>query len=194
LKQELDRRLARERELLSFLSNWGDRRAGVLIDESTGLFVAEAAEAYLTAVGGGETDEVVSIVALTLDRFDVYRAANGDEAAGGVLAKVARAVRRLAATVGIVAAAYRNGVIIIVAPEVGEKDARALAEALCKTVSKLRLRNSESLVSDHVTASVAAITGQAKRAVDRVQLLTQAIAKSQDAAAAGGNRVLALTI
>jgi PleD family two-component response regulator len=194
LKQELDRRLGRERELLSFLSNWGDRRAGVLIDESTGLFVAEAAEAYLTAVGGGETDEVVSIVALTLDRFDVYRAANGDEAAGGVLARVARAVCRLAATVGIVAAAYRNGIIIIVAPEVGAKGARELAETLCKTVSKLRLRNSESLVSDHVTASVAAITGKAKRAVDRVQLLTQAIAKSQDAAAAGGNRVLALTI
>src|SRR5580700_968567 len=47
LKQELDRRLARERELLSFLSNWGDRRANLLIDESTGLFVGEAAEAYL---------------------------------------------------------------------------------------------------------------------------------------------------
>jgi PleD family two-component response regulator len=194
LKQELDRRLARERELLSFLSNWGDRRANLLIDESTGLFVGEAAEAYLAAVDGGEPDDAISIVALALDRFDVYRAANGDAAAGSVLAKVARAVRRLAATVGIVAAAYRNGIIIIVAPEVGAKGARELAEKLCTTVSKLRLRNSESLVSDHITASVAAITGQAKRAVDRVHLLTHALAKVKDAAAAGGNRALALTI
>ena len=43
-------------------------------------------------------------------------------------------------------------------------------------------------------ASVAAITGQVRRAVDCVQLLTHAIAKVQDAAEAGGNRVLAQTI
>jgi phosphoserine phosphatase RsbU/P len=41
LKQELDRRQSRERELLSFLSNWGDRRASVWIDEATGLLTGE---------------------------------------------------------------------------------------------------------------------------------------------------------
>jgi PleD family two-component response regulator len=194
LKQELDRRLARERELLSFLSNWGDRRANLLIDESTGLFVGEAAEAYLTALRNGEHDELISVLALTLDRFDVYRAVYGDDAARMVLAEVARAVRRLAATVGIVAAAYRNGVIILVAPEVGAKSARELGETLRTTVSKLRLPNSESVVSDYVTASVAAITGKAKQAIDRIHLLTHAIAKVQDAAGAGGDRVLAFTI
>ncbi len=30
---------------------------------------------------------MISVVALTLDRFDVYRAANGDAAARGVLAR-----------------------------------------------------------------------------------------------------------
>jgi PleD family two-component response regulator len=194
LKQELDRRLARERELLSFLSNWGDRRANLLIDETTGLFVGEAAEAYLTAVSGEKHDELVSIVALSLDRFDAYRAAYGEGAARSALAEVARAVRRLAASIGIIAAAYRNGIIILVAPEVGERGARELGETLRKTVLKLRLRNSESIASDYVTASVAAITGKAKRGRDRVQLLTQAIAKSQDAAGAGGDRVLALTM
>jgi PleD family two-component response regulator len=194
LKQELDRRQAREHELLSFLSSWGDRRASMLIDEATGLFVGEAAEAYLTGVNGTPGDEVVSILALSLDRLDAYRAVNGDDAARGVLAEVARAVRRLAATIGIVAAAYRNGIIILIAPEVGASSARELGEILRSTVTKLRLPNSESLVSDYVTASVASITGQVKRAIDRVQLLTQAIAKVQDAAVAGGDRVLALTI
>jgi PleD family two-component response regulator len=194
LKQELDRRQARERELLAFLSNWGDRRASLLIDEATGLFVGEAAEAYLSGTSGEEAEEVISILALSLDRFDVYRAANGDTAARGVLTEVARAVRRLAATVGIVAAAYRNGMIIIVAPEVGASSARELGETLRATVSKLRLPNSESVISDCVTASVAAITGRVKRAIDRVQLLTQAIARVQDAAGAGGDRVLAVTI
>jgi len=194
LKQELDRRLARERELLAFLSSWGDRRANLLIDEATGLFVGEAAEAYLTGTCSEQADEVVSILALSLDRFDVYRAANGDTAARSVLAQVARAVRRLAATIGIVAGAYRNGIIILVAPEVGANSARELGETLRMTVSKLRLPNSESVVSDYVTASVAAITGRVKRAMDGVQLLTQAIAKVQDAAGAGGDRVLALTM
>jgi sigma-B regulation protein RsbU (phosphoserine phosphatase) len=194
LKAELDRRQARERELLAFLSSWGDRRASLWIDESTGLFVGEVAEAYLTAATGYENQEAISIVALALDRFDNYRATHGDKAASNILSQVARAVRRLAANIGIVAAAYRNGLIILVAPEFGAASARELGEALHTTVAKLRLPNSESVVSDYVTASVAAITGQVKKGIDRVHLLTQAISKVQDAAGAGGNRVLALTV
>src|SRR3982074_3295454 len=123
LKAELDRRLARERELLGFLSSWGNRRASLWIDEATGLFVGEVAEAYLTSATGYESNEAMSIVAVTLDRFDSYRSANGDKAANHVLAEVARAVRRLAATIGIVAASYRNGMIILVAPEFGATSA-----------------------------------------------------------------------
>ncbi len=194
LKQELDRRQARERELLNFVSNWGDRRASTLIDEATGLFVGEAAEAYLSAASGCESDAVISILALTLDRFDVYRSANGDSAAASVLAQVAHVVRRLAATIGTVAAAYRNGTIILVAPELEAVSAHDLGETLRATVAKLRLPNSEAVASDYITASVAAITGRVKRAIDRVQLLTQAISRVQDAAGAGGNCVVALTI
>jgi PleD family two-component response regulator len=194
LKAELDRRQERERELLGFLSSWGNRRASVWIDEATGLFVGEVAEAYLTSATGYESNEAISILALTIDRIDGYRSAHGDIAANGVLAQVARAVRRLAANIGIVAASYHNGMIILVAPEFGAKSARELGETLHSTVSKLRLPNSESIASNYVTASVAAVTGQVKRSIDRVHLLTQAIAKVEDATAAGGNRVLALTV
>jgi len=194
LKQELDRRLARERELLNFVSNWGDRRGGELIDEATGLFAGEAAEAYLTAACNNDNADVMSVLAVMLDRFDVFRTANGDKAARSVLAQVARAVRRLGATVGIVAAAYRNGTIVLVAPELASNRASDLGESLRSTVAKLRLRNSEAIASDYVTASVAAITGQVKRASDRVQLLTQAISRAQDASGEGGNRVFALTV
>jgi PleD family two-component response regulator len=193
LKAELDRRQARERELLAFLSSWGDRRASIWIDEATGLFVGEVAETYLTACSS-DPDEVISVLALTLDRFDVDRSATGKPEERGVLARVARAVRRLAATVGIVAAAYRNGMIILVAPELGADSARELAETLRATVQKLRLPNSESIASDYVTASVAAITGRAERDVDRIQLLTQVISSVQQAAAAGGDRVIALSL
>ena len=194
LKAELDRRQARERELLGFLSSWGDRRASLWIDEATGLFVGEVAEAYLTAASGYDSNESMSVVALALDRFDGYRSVHGDTAANSVLAQVARAVRRLAANIGIVAASYRNGMIILVAPEFGAKSARELGETLHGTIAKLRLSNSDSMASDYVTASVAAITGRVKQSIDRVHLLTQAIARVQDAAQAGGNRVLALTL
>jgi PleD family two-component response regulator len=194
LKQELDRRQAREHELLSFLSSWGDRRAGLWIDEVTGLFVGEVAEAYLTAACGCEDSELISIVALTLDRLDAYRAVNGEIAAQGLRAEVARAVRRLASTVGIVAASYRNGIILLVAPEVGADSVRQLGETLRKTIERLHLRNSESVASDYVTASVVAITGRVKRAVDSMHLLTHALAKLRDVTGAGGDRVLALTI
>ena len=194
LKQELDRRKERERELLGFLSSWGDRRAALWIDETTGLFVGEVAEAYLTGTCGCEPEEAISILALTLDRFDDYRRANGEAAARQVLIEVSRAVRRLAATIGIVAASYRNGMMILVAPEVGAAAARELGETLRATVLKLRMRNSEAVVSDYITASVVTTTGRVKRAVDRVQLLTQAISKMKEAAGEGGDRVLALTI
>jgi PleD family two-component response regulator len=194
LKQELDRRQAREQELLTFLSSWGDRRAGQWIDEATGLFVGEVAEAYLTAACGERGDEEVSILALTLDQFDSYRSANGETAALSVLAEVARAVRRLAATIGIVAASYRNGMIVLVAPEIGSKAARDLGETVRTTVAKLRLTNAESVVSDYVTASVVTVTGRVKRGVDRIQLLTRAISHAKETATAGGDRVLALTV
>ena len=54
--------------------------------------------------------------------------------------------------------------------------------------------NSESIASDHVTASVAVATGIAADALDRVHLLTKAIATVRSAEAAGGNRVVALAV
>jgi sigma-B regulation protein RsbU (phosphoserine phosphatase) len=194
LKAELDRRQARERELLTFLSGWGDRRANLWIDEATGLFVGEIAEAYITAGSKHQSDEVISILALELDRFDAYRSAHGEDASQTVLAQVARSVRGLAATIGLIPAAYRNGMMILVAPDFGASKARQLGENLCSTISSLRLPHSESIGSDHVTASVVAVTGRVKRGVDRIYLLTQAISKVHDAAEAGGNRVLALSV
>jgi diguanylate cyclase (GGDEF)-like protein len=193
LKQELDRRRARERELLAFLSSWGDRRAGTWIDEATGLFVGEATEAYLKSICGSEKEQVISVLALTLDRFDSYQSAKGKTAGRDALAQVAGAIRPLAMTVGTVAAAYRNGTIILVAPELGANSALELAETLRSSVQKLRLPNFESAASDNVTASVAAVTGRVKCTVDWLQLLSQAISGVRQAADAGGNRVVTLT-
>ena len=178
LKAELDRRQAREHELLSFLSNWGDRRATTWIDEATGLFVGEVAEAYLTATTKQLSDDTVSILALSLDHFEAYQAATGTDAAQSVLSQIANAIRRVGATIGIIAAVYRNGTFVVVAPECSANSARTLGETLCSTIAKLRLPNSESCVGschrerrrDYRTSPHGA---------NRVHLLTPAISKVQ---------------
>ena len=175
LKAELVRRQARERELLSFVSNWGDRRATLWIDEATGLFVGEVAEAYLNATPAQPDNEPLSIVTLTVDRFDALRTAQGEAAANAILARVAKAIRATAATVGVVAAVYRNGLIVVVAPGYDAKAGDRLAETLRAAVAQLRLANTETIAADHVTASVAVVTGTALRQTDRIKLLTQAI-------------------
>lgn len=194
LKSELERRLERERELLAFMSSWGTRHSTLWIDEATGLFVGEGAEAYLTATTGRQKERPVSIVAVAVDRLDAFRAAQGEQAAKKLLAEVAYAVRALPASIGIIPAAYRNGIIVLVAPDMGAVKATELGKALCTAVSRLRLSNSESVAADHVTASVAVVTGQVRRGTDRVQLLTYAISHVQAAAAAGGNRIAAVTL
>ena len=192
LKAELERRQARERELLQFLSNWGDKHASVWIDEATGLFVGEVAEAYLTAVTERESG-----------RGDVGARARGRPARrhpGGarrgaarhILGEVARAVRRAAATIGVVAASYRNGLITVVVPELGAAPAKKLGECLRRSVEQLAIANSEAIAADHLTASVAVATGQVRGGIDRVELLTRVIAGARSAAAAGGNRVVAV--
>jgi PleD family two-component response regulator len=193
LKGELERRQARERELMAFLSSWGSRRATVWIDDVTGLFVGEVAEAYLGSPMGLGEDESVSVLALAVDRMDAYRAKQGEYAARCVLAQVAQAVRMIPATVGVVAAAYRNGPLVLVAPGLDAPAAVRLADVVRTEISKLRIANSESVVADHFTVSVAAVTGRLDGGCDGTHLLTRAISTIQTAAEGGGNRVVAVT-
>jgi sigma-B regulation protein RsbU (phosphoserine phosphatase) len=190
LKSELDRRQARERELLDFMSTWGDRRASHWIDESTGLFIGEVAEAYLIAAADFPAGGGTSVIALAIDRLDAYRSTQGEAVAANIKAQVADAVRATAASVGVVAAAYRNGLIVLVVPERSSKPTLELGEALRAAVSKLKIANSESIAADHVTASVVVMNGRADRWIDRFDLLTRAIKMIPRAVAAGGNRVL----
>jgi phosphoserine phosphatase RsbU/P len=190
LKSELDRRQARERELLQFMTTWGDRRASHWIDDATGLFVGEVAEAYLIAGGHFSSDGNISIIALTVDRLAAFRSSQGEKAAAAVVARVAREVRATAATVGVVAAAYRDGTILLVVPELRSRSAVDLAETLRASVSGLRIANPESIAASHFTATVVVVTGRVRGSINRVHLLTRAISAVPRAAAAGGDRVL----
>jgi PleD family two-component response regulator len=192
LKAELDRRQARERELLHFLSHWGDKHASAWIDEATGLLAGEIAEAYLTAVTERHPDRIISIVAIAIDRLDHIRASQGEAAARSITAQVAQAIGGEVASIGVVAGAYRNGLVAVIAPEFGSASAASLAETLRGCIARLAIRTGETVAADHVTATVAVMTGRVQNRIDRVQLLTRAVTSAQEAAAAGGNRVIAV--
>lgn len=189
LKSELDRRQAREGELLRYMSTWGDRSSSQWIDNATGLFVGEVAEGYLTAAANFSPAGQTSVIALAVDRLDVYR--SQDEAvASRIMADVARVVRSSVATVGAVAATYRHGVIVLIVPELPAHQAAALAETLRESVSRLRIAHPEAIAADYVTVSVSVMTGQAGRWADRVNLLTGAMANVAQIAGVAGNRVV----
>jgi sigma-B regulation protein RsbU (phosphoserine phosphatase) len=190
LKAELDRREARERELLQLMPATGNRRVLNWIDEATGLFSGEVADAYLALGGHSANNGETSIIALAIDRLDACRTARGEAVAADIVANVARAVRATVATVGVVAAAYRGEIIVLIAHEMKSEVAVRLGETLHAAIADLRLANPESIAANHVTASITVVTGRAAPGIDRVRLLTRAMSALEKTVAAGGDRVV----
>ena len=188
LKAEFDRREAREAELTSLTSRPGDRRASSWIDANTGLFVGEIAEAYLLADVNFPPGTETSIIALAVDRLNVHLDAR-KALESGIMARVAATVRAAAAAVGVIAAIYRDGVIVLILPDQSRASAIKLAEAVRASIVGLRISNPEAIAADHVTASVAVVTERVNGA-GRIHLLTRAIAAVSEIAAAGGDCVV----
>jgi PleD family two-component response regulator len=190
LKSALDRRQERDHELLKFMSTWSDRRALHWIDNTTGLFVGEVVEAYLIATAHLPSESDTSVIALAVDHLESYRTKQGDAVVADIMARVARAVRTAAASVGVIAATYRDGVIVLVVPDLPPKPAVELGDALRASVSRLGVPKTDASAASHVTASVAVVTGRISRGIDGVHLLSRALSAIPRVAAAGGNRVV----
>jgi PleD family two-component response regulator len=193
LKGELEQRRTRERELMNFVASWGQRQATQWVDEATGLFTGAAAEAYLNSEARLAEAELISVITVLIDRLDEVKASQGEQAARTIQAGVAKVVRAMIAPVGAVAASYPNGLIAIVAPDLGAGNAQKLAQSICDTVAALSIGNREAIASDHVTVSAASVTGRVKHASERAKLLIEAITGAQQSTAEGGNRMSATT-
>jgi PleD family two-component response regulator len=159
------------------------------VDEATGLFVGEVAEAYLMAAPDLPIEDTVSIIAVEIDHLENYRAAHGDAGVRSLLASVGHHIRTTSASVGVMAASYRNGTIVLVVPETSVPAVRKLAENLCASISHLAVANSGSIIPGKVTASVSVVSGHVQHGAKRAHLLTHAISNVKAAAASGGNRV-----
>jgi PleD family two-component response regulator len=191
VKAELDRRRAREAELISLThSTWGDRNAGRWVDEVTCLFVGKAAEAYLAAASQHHhlDDGTVTVFALGIDRLDAMAATRGKKSRDGALEQVAAAVSSIGAPIGVVAASYPDGVIVLVAPRLHASAARALGQALRTTVASLEVANPEAIAANGVTVSIGIVTARRSRS----ELIADARKCLKEAMTAGGNRIAAV--
>jgi len=110
------------------------------------------------------------------------------------LREVARAVRATCAPIAITAAAYHDGIIVLIAPNLAAGGARTLGEVLRGAIEGLRLANSEAIARDMVTVSVGVVTGRAGRDTSRASFIADARATATQAGAAGGNRVVAVDL
>jgi PleD family two-component response regulator len=192
IKGELDRRVARERELVSFLASWGQRRSAIWVDDVTGLFVGEVAEAYLSAMEGPGLDNCISVLSATVDNLAAYRSTRGEFAARAVLAQVAQVIMGVPATVGVVAAAYRDGPIVLVAPDWELEPSADLAQKLSHAIAQRPFLAPGGELPERFTASVAVVTGRLGTGTDGAVLLARAISAAQAASRAGGNRVVCM--
>ena len=186
IKAELDRRKARESELVALTrSTWGDRDTSRWVDEVTGLLVGAAAEAWLAAASRNRDDGTVSVFALGIDRLDALMAARGKPVRDETLAQIADAIGSVGAPLGVIAASYPDGVIMLVAPRLPAGAARALGQALRTTINALGITNSEAIAAGCVTASIGIVTarhGRTELAADARRLLKEAMS-------IGGNRI-----
>lgn len=189
IKAELDRRKARENELISLSrSTWGDHDTTRWVDDVTSLFVGKAAEAYLAAAAQHKAVSAVTVLAVGIDRLDALTAARGKSARDSALGKVAAAVASIGAPIGVVAASYPDGVIVLVAPRLHAAAARVLGNALRTTVTSLAIANPEAIASDGATVSVGIVSARQSRS----ELVADARRLLKDAMSAGGNRVTAI--
>lgn len=193
-KAELDRRHAHALELV----NGGERMSGNgssprWIDATTGLFVGEVAEAYLSATNGHAKDQQLSVLALAIDGYEAIEAALGDDATENLLSRVAEEVCNAAASVDTIAAAYLDGVIVLVAPRVASAEARQFGETIRAAIAAAAIENPRSRGAGPVSISVGVITARAGQGVD-AQFIDSARSVLRAAAAEGGNRVLTVDL
>ena len=187
LKAELERRKTREGELVALArSSWGNRDCSQWIEPQTGLLVGAAAEAFLAAASTRPDDVLVSVMALAVDRLEELAAAQRPDIRGSVLAPVALAVSAVSAPIGVIAAAYPDGVIVLVAPYVEPARAKTLARSLGAAVAAMQIPQPEAIAADHVTISTGIVTAPRCAA----ELIADARLLLKEAVRGGGNRVV----
>jgi PleD family two-component response regulator len=191
-KAELDRRRTRENELIAEAEGSPGKDNSVRwIDATTGLFVGEAAEAYLSASCAHSPDRPVSVLALAIDGHAEIEAEVGEDACERLLVRAADELRAVAANIDTIAAAYLDGVIVLVAPSLLSHQVRQFGDSVHGAIARAHIAGAPS--GREITVSIGGITARPGQAAGS-QLIESARSVLRTAMAGGGNRVLTVDL
>jgi sigma-B regulation protein RsbU (phosphoserine phosphatase) len=184
LKGELDRRRARERELLAAQRGQSGRpQAGSgAFHSGTGLLSRQTMEAYIASGAAGEG---VGVLALKVDRLKPYATNFGADAGAALLAQVGGAMRGLPARLGDLIAHFEPDVFVAVLPRGDQAALASLAQHARQAMRDLSAPQGGPKASGGVSVSIGAATGRDPRSS-----LAAAVSAMERAAHEGGDRII----
>jgi diguanylate cyclase (GGDEF)-like protein len=184
LKGEMDRRFARERELLAAQEVRGLRRRdnASAIDPVTGLLPREILE---SCIRDGASGDRLGVLALQIDHLETFERTRGAAAKRDLLREVAGVLREVPARLGDMLSHFDLGLFIALMHEV-DRDAMALtARRAEQTIRGLGVPHHGAGSANIVTVSIGVAHDRAPRA-----LLSAAVSAMEQAASRGGNRII----
>jgi diguanylate cyclase (GGDEF)-like protein len=160
LKWEMDRRKARERELLEMTVRLEEVNCALKLlssmDGLTGLANRHAGDEFLSRewFRAIRENQIFSIVMIDIDYFklfnDTYGHLEGDECLKGIAAALRKGLRRPADLL----VRYGGEEFMVLLPDTEAEGAISVANAMKEAVAALKLRHETSSVAPHVTVSI----------------------------------------
>jgi phosphoserine phosphatase RsbU/P len=184
LKSELDRRRARERELLATQRQRRDSGGDGGLDSMTLLVSRGCVEGYIAGLRP-ETCDGLGVLALQIDRLPHYQTNYGLDAAMETVARIARSLVTLRGCIGDLLSHFDRGVYVAVLHNVDRSVLMRTAEDARKAVRGLAVGHRGAGSDDILTVSVGVAYDREPRA-----LLPAAVSAMERASWEGGDRIL----
>lgn len=193
LKQEMDRRREKERELLELSKSLMQQQAqferATYVDSLTGIYNRRAFDKKLEDEWSycSTQSKPLALILLDIDFFKRYNDCYGHQQGDVCLRAVASCLPQPDTT--IFAARYGGEEFALILPNFELKQAYDLAQSIRKSVEGLRLAHVESDVSPWVTISLGVASGLPEKITNSAELLLHADQALYQAKSAGRNAV-----
>jgi diguanylate cyclase (GGDEF)-like protein len=202
LKHEIDRRKARERELLEVTRQLGDVNSVLTrlsyIDSLTNTANRRCFDNTLGQEWrrAARTERIISMLMIDVDYFKRFNDTYGHQAGDECLKAVASALKLTIRRPGDLLARYGGEEFAVILPETPLVGAESVAESLRKSIEDLKIAHRQSSVSPYVTISIGAACIFPKRTTPSQYLTKGADDALYEAKEAGRNsfRAIDLTV
>jgi diguanylate cyclase (GGDEF)-like protein len=195
LKQEMDRRKAREKELLELTGQLEEANRKLHLISSLDSLTGVANRRYLDEHLEKEWKRAVregtqlSAIMIDIDFFKAFNDTYGHQAGDDCLREVARCLQSLKRRPADLLGRYGGEEFIVLLPETGLIGAAAVAEGMCAKVAGLGIRHEKSAIGDHLTISLGVATVSPDLEKTSKMLITEADKALYRAKQGGRNRV-----